>query len=384
MSSLPSSSSVIDSALADRRTAAASLGSITADIVDAAHAMARRFREGAVLYTVGTGANAPDAAHVTVEFVHPVIAGKRALPSLSLHPSQVARRAAGDSIVLGVTSNDDRAVTAALAEARDRGCLTVALTRSAVDADHCLSVDAADPLITREAHVSIYHVLWELVHEFLEAADTGAEEAVEGLSSLYPFLYERPEGTEDDIDDHARGSARSKSDETGDLRERMLTEHVESLVEAARAIAEGGTVWTFGNGGSCTDAQAIARLLGSDELAGTPRPATALTDDVATITALTNDVNFEVVFARQLRSLGRAGDVAIGLSTSGGSANVLAGLEAAADMGMTTIGFAGYDGGEMADLDALDRLFVVPSSSVHRIQESQTTLAHVMIELART
>ena len=98
------------------------------------------------------------------------------------------------------------------------------------------------------------------------------------------------------------------------------------------------------------------------------------------VTALSNDVSFDVVFSRQVRAFGRPGDIAIALSTSGGSPNVLAALEEADKSGMVTVGLAGYGGGRMAELPAVQHMFAVPSSSVHRVQEVQTTLYHVLWE----
>jgi len=112
----------------------------------------------------------------------------------------------------------------------------------------------------------------------------------------------------------------------------------------------------------------------------------SLTDDVATLTALANDVGFEVVFARQIAAAARPGDVALGLSTSGGSANVLRGFSAARERGLLTVGLAGYSGGPMAEAAArgeIEHLFVMPSASVHRIQEAQTTTYHVLWELVQ-
>jgi D-sedoheptulose 7-phosphate isomerase len=112
----------------------------------------------------------------------------------------------------------------------------------------------------------------------------------------------------------------------------------------------------------------------------------SLTDDIATLTALANDVGFELVFARQLAAAARPSDVALGLSTSGGSANVLRGFAAARERGLLTIGLAGYSGGPMAEAAArgeIDHLFVMPSASVHRIQEAQTTTYHVLWELVQ-
>jgi len=114
-------------------------------------------------------------------------------------------------------------------------------------------------------------------------------------------------------------------------------------------------------------------------------PALCLTSDIAVVTALSNDalsndVGFDVVFARQVRAFGRPGDVAFGISTSGGSSNVLAAFNEAKRVGMVTVGLSGYGGGKMADLASLDMVFAVPSSSVHRVQEVQTTLYHVLWE----
>jgi D-sedoheptulose 7-phosphate isomerase len=110
-------------------------------------------------------------------------------------------------------------------------------------------------------------------------------------------------------------------------------------------------------------------------------PALALTSDAAVLTALANDIGFDVVFARQIAAFARPGDIAMGLSTSGGSRNVLAGFAAARERGLLTIGMAGYDGGEMAAVGTIDYLFVVPSPSVHRIQEAQTTVYHALFTL---
>ncbi len=112
-------------------------------------------------------------------------------------------------------------------------------------------------------------------------------------------------------------------------------------------------------------------------------PALSLTADIAVVTALSNDVGFDVVFARQIAAFGRAGDIAVGLSTSGNSANLIRAFEEASRRGMVTIGLAGYDGGKMAETDTIDHLFVVPSASVHRIQEAQTSVYHVLWELVQ-
>ena len=152
--------------------------------------------------------------------------------------------------------------------------------------------------------------------------------------------------------------------------------------QAAARFGAGGRLFAFGNGGSATDAQQLATLFlnpGGDR--PRPLPAFGLANDTSVVTALCNDVGVEVVFARQLAAFGGRDDIAVGLSTSGNSGNLLRAFDEASRRGMLTIGLAGYDGGKMAELDSIDYLFVVPSSSVHRIQEAQTTIYQVLWEL---
>jgi D-sedoheptulose 7-phosphate isomerase len=207
-----------------------------------------------------------------------------------------------------------------------------------------------------------------------------------GVEALYPFLY----ADSSDVDAvlaEVRRSTEEKAAEIVALRESLVDRYGAQLAECADRLAQaftaGGKLFAFGNGGSSTDAAAVATLFLHPPEPARPLPATALTHDVAVLTALSNDIGFDVVFARQLGAFGRAGDVAVGLSTSGGSANVLRGFEEAGRRGMVTVGFAGYDGGKMAEADTIDYLFVVPSSSVHRIQEAQTTTYHVLWELTQ-
>ncbi|MEV1288599.1 SIS domain-containing protein [Micromonospora sp. NPDC049679] len=157
-----------------------------------------------------------------------------------------------------------------------------------------------------------------------------------------------------------------------------------------------GRLLAFGNGGSSTDAQELVRLFvcadggvggpavpGGGGPSGRPRalPAIALANDVAVVTGVGNDVGYEAVFSRQIAVFGRARDIAIGLSTGGTPANLVRAFEAADRRGMLTVGIAGHDGGRMAELDTVDYLFVVPSPSLHRVQEAQTTIYHALWEL---
>ena len=206
------------------------------------------------------------------------------------------------------------------------------------------------------------------------------------FESLYPFLYSGKSDVDAVLAQVCR-STTEKTEEITQLRAEVLKLYRDQLIDCASAMAQsfaaGGRLFTFGNGGSSTDAQAIAELFQNPGPAGHPLPAAALATDVAVLSALANDVSFDVVFARSLAANGRAGDIAVGLSTSGGSTNVLCGFEEANRRGMLTIGLAGYDGGNMAEADTIEHLFVMPSSSVHRIQEAQTTTYHVLWELTQ-
>lgn len=210
------------------------------------------------------------------------------------------------------------------------------------------------------------------------------------MRQLYPFLApggaDAPEDLAAVLADVRRSTA-EKANEIVRLREIVLEEYGAELAACAVRMADsfraGGRLFAFGNGGSSTDAQDVAALFLNPGEGVRPLPALALTTDVAVVTALSNDIGFEVVFARQLAAFGRPGDIAVALSTSGNSDNLIAALREAARLGMMTIGLAGYTGGQMAETPGLSHLFVVPSSSVHRIQEAQTTIYHALWELTR-
>lgn len=441
-------SDTVTEAFAGRVTPIERLADSAEAVAAACLAMAGRFQQGGRLLVFGNGNAATDAQHVSVEFMHPVIVGKPALPAFSLvadtatvtgiarardaeavfeHQIEVLGRSA--DIAFAVSGDGECAnVGRALIAARRKGLLTVALVggdggaiRREGLADHCLVVEVADRRIVKEGHVTLYHVLWELVHVFGERpellSDAARLPAAAGIAGLYPFLFSSSTalaGTAglfadatgsgdlaadaaptDEADpagllaDVAR-SVRDKVAEIVELRRHVGAEQAERLAACASALADsfasGGTLLAFGNGGSSTDAQDVAHtFLDPEGGPGTrPLPALCLTSDAAVVTALSNDVGFDVVFARQVRAVGRPGDIAVGVSTSGGSANVLDGLRAAKQAGMTTVGFSGYGGGKMAEAAYLDHLFAVPSSSVHRVQEVQTTLYHVLWEAVQT
>lgn len=203
---------------------------------------------------------------------------------------------------------------------------------------------------------------------------------------LYPMLSPQPSATPEVLEELAV-APRDKSAESNRLRELLLAESEEEIVVCAAAMARrfaaGGRLLCLGNGGSATAAADMVAEFLFPPPPHRPVAALSLTNDVAVVTAVANDVSFDDVFLRQVIALGRRDDVVVGISTSGNSENILRGQREARRRGMLTVGLAGYDGGRMVHDDALDHCFVVRSSSVHRIQEVQTTLYHVLWELVQ-
>lgn len=199
------------------------------------------------------------------------------------------------------------------------------------------------------------------------------------------FLYPMVDGAEavGDVEELLSGlavSAARKAEISAALRRDSLVAFDTQLDVAATAMAErfdaGGRLFTCGNGGSATDAEGVAALFSLPPAGTRQLPARSLVADVSILTALANDIGIDAVFSRQLIAHGRGADMVMGFSTSGNSANVIAAFERAAEIGMLGIGFAGHAGGAMAACEALDHCLVVPSDSVHRIQEAQSAAAH--------
>ncbi|HET9858385.1 MAG TPA: SIS domain-containing protein [Nocardioidaceae bacterium] len=190
---------------------------------------------------------------------------------------------------------------------------------------------------------------------------------------LYPFI----EGSEHDADSllvDLAASARGKAEVSARLQQASLDEWRDQLhaagAEMADRFARGGRLYTFGNGGSSTDAATLASLF-CRPARGRAVPAWSLAADQAVMTALGNDVGFELIFSRQVIAHSRPVDIAIGLSTSGNSEDLIRAFTEAKKRGLLTIGFAGHDGGAMATSPDLDYCFTIRSQSIHRIQESQ-------------
>jgi D-sedoheptulose 7-phosphate isomerase len=168
------------------------------------------------------------------------------------------------------------------------------------------------------------------------------------------------------------------------VKQQFAQDHADRIVQVAALLAKafqnGNKVLLFGNGGSATDAAHIAaEFVGRYQRDRMPLPAIALATDIAAITCIANDYGYEELFARQVRAHGQKGDIAIGISTSGNSPNVLKGVEAARDGGLTTIAWTGANGGKLAS--SVEYPFIVPSTVTSRIQESHITLGHVLCEL---
>lgn len=370
--------------------------------------------------------------------MHPVIVGKPAYPALAVR-GPGGLRAPGVAVVIsrGDAGEDTLAV---LEAARGIGLLTVALLGPGSDApaDFVFSAPGGDPAVVQEIQETAYHLLWELVHLFAESAPAGdvcitcgdtavaarvieaeggiavvESEGVRGevatelvadvrpgdvllchagvalerapggpeagspgtgdASFLYPFLGGAGSDPEALLGEACRAVA-EKAAETSLLRGGI---DLAALRRAAAAIGarleSGGRLLAFGNGGSSTDAQDLAA-----DLAAAGWDARALTEDVATVTALGNDVGFNSVFARQLIALGSPGDVALAISTSGASENVVEALAEARRRGMLSCAISGYGAGRLEGAAAPDHLLVVPGEHVPRIQEAQATAYHLL------
>ncbi len=379
----------IEAALAHRTEANARFFEREAErLARLCHLMAERFARGGRLIAVGqTPAARSDTRHIAVEFVHPVIVGKRALPALGLAGELAGRvkllALAGDIVIAFGADEDGGAAARALAVARRRGCLTIAF--SPAGAEWEFEPPTHDPYIRQELVETLYHVLWELVHVFfdhrglLEGRSPRRTHDAGASSFLYPFLDEREQELEPVVQD-VRNSVLAKAREIGALRTQTLTDNAQTLTEAAAALRagfeRGGKLLALGNGGSATDAMdAVADFVSRG------RPAIDLTADPAILTAIANDIGTDAIFSRQVIAYGAPGDAVLALSTSGGSRNVIEALAEARRRGLATIAMVGYDGGRIAGEQLADHVVVTRSEHIPRIQEAQASAYHTLREL---
>jgi D-sedoheptulose 7-phosphate isomerase len=334
--------------------------------------MAERFLRGGRLLAFGRGACATDAQHVSVEFVHPVIVGKRALPALDLSAQFALWLDAlvrPDDIVMGFAPPEgDAEVQAALDAAHLRNAMTLSFPAVTDDA-----------FIHQELIEVLYHTLWETVHVFLEHRELGQDTGPAGF--LYPFLGKNKHDSAS-LQKEVAESIRMKVRDDARLRAQVAEEQSEQIVATAMAIdgrlRRGGKLILFGNGGSATDANDWALDCIAPPSGWRPMPAISLSMEPANISAIANDVGTEVVFLRQLIAHARPADVAVAISTSGGSRNIVVALEEARKRGLLTVALLGYDGGEILRRGLADFPLIVRCDYIPRIQEVQASIYHTL------
>jgi D-sedoheptulose 7-phosphate isomerase len=352
-------------------------------LASACREMSQRFLDGGRLFAFGRGPYATDAQHVSVEFVHPVIVGKRALPALDLslqfRPWLEAMVTPVDMVMGFGPPDGDLEVWAALDVGRQRGAMDFALP--GVEGAYFTAAATCDPFVHQEIVEVLYHTLWETVHVFFEHRELGHDVGAAGF--LYPFLGKERQQTVDMLANVAV-SIEMKVREDTRLREQVAREESEKIGCAVAAIRErircGGKLILFGNGGSATDANDMALDCVMPPDGYEPIPAVSLAMEPANLSAIANDVGQELIFLRQLIAQARPNDVAIGISTSGGSRNVVLALEEARKRGLLTVALLGYDGGEVAGRGLAEFPIVVRSDYIPRIQEVQASVYHVMRE----
>ncbi len=352
-------------------------------LAEACRSMSERFLAGGRLLAFGRGPYATDAQHVSVEFVHPVIVGKRALPALDismlfrpwlqaiLHP---------DDIVMGFGPPDgDDEIRGALEFAERKKALTFALPGAA--GSYAVEAFTDDPFIHQEMIEILYHTLWESVHVFLEHRELGHEVGAAGF--LYPFLGQEKQPTADLLSQVA-ASIQMKVQDDSVLRAQVAREQAGAITSAALAIHErllrGGKLIIFGNGGSATDANDWAIDCVLPPAGYRALPAVSLALEPANISAIANDVGTEVIFLRQLIAQARPEDIAIGISTSGGPRNIIMALEEARKRNLLTVALLGYDGGEIMRKNLADFPLLVHCDYIPRIQEVQASIYHIIRE----
>ena len=235
----------------------------------------------------------------------------------------------------------------------------------------------------QELSETLYHVLWELGHVFLDHR-AGSTAGAGASTFLYPFLEEQ-NGNLDEVVTDVRRSVLMKSSEISELRTRTLDDGREALERAAATIRDaldaGGKLLAFGNGGSATDAMDVVADFREAPQGWPYRRALDLTFDSAILTALANDIGAEVLFQRQVIAYGQEGDVALAISTSGNSRNIVEALLEARRRRLKTVALVGYDGGRVAAEGLADDVVVAPSQHIPRIQEAHASAYHVLREL---
>ncbi len=328
-----------------------------ATFADIALSLADVFRTGGRLLVTAPGRD-DHAQHVAVEFVHPVIAGKPALPAIACDPAALSNVFnPGDAVLLLATSPKEL---------------------ETVNSQIPFGARVFEVVADESTLVQRYHILWEAVHLCLEYSGSSGMEQTDAVSKmLYPFLTSKAVSTDElhndkDVVTAIHSSTMAKIEQAKELAVRTMStheEHVKRVAELIVTASTHGTIYTIGNGGSSCDAARLVRLLGGGGVRSVCLPA-----NYATLSALANDIGVERIFARMIDGIASSGDVLIAFSTSGASKNLLNGFEAAKKKGLHTVGFAGYGGGQFVSTGTVDHVLAVDSDSVHRIQEVQGAL----------
>ena len=330
-------------------------------IAELCQEMSARFLNGGRILAFGRGPYAAYAQRISVQFMQPATVDKRALPALDLslffRPCLEAILRPGDIVVGLGPPQGDVLIEEALAMAHAQGALTLGLP--GIGGSYVLEPPTQDPFLHQELIGTLNHTLWETVHVFLEQQQ---ETAV--------------------VVEQVAASIQRKAQEGGRLRAPAAGEESEQMVEAARAIFDriqrGGKLILFGNGGSAADANGFAIDCVLPPAAYRTVPAISLSMEPANLTAIANDIGVELIFVRPLIAHARAEDVAIAISTSGGSRNVIVALEEARKRGLLTVALLGHDGGEILQRGLADIPLVVRSDDTPRIQEIQASVFHVI------
>jgi D-sedoheptulose 7-phosphate isomerase len=352
-------------------------------LAESCREMSERFIRGGRLLAFGRGPYATDAQHVSVEFVHPVIVGKRALPALDLSLAfepWLKTLVQADDLVMGFGPPEgDPEIWAVLDAARERKAMTFALP--GIEGSYFCRAVTQNAFVHQELIEILYHTLWETVHVFFERRELGHDVGEAGF--LYPFLGKQKQESFDVIAEVA-ASIQMKVRDDALLRTRVANEEAEKIGGAVVAIREsldrGGKLIIFGNGGSATDANDWAIDCVMPPEGYTPVPAISLSMEPANLSAIANDVGTELIFQRQLIAQARPNDVVIAISTSGGSKNIVMALEEARKRKLLTVGLLGYDGGEVMRRGLTDFPLIVRSDYIPRIQEIQASIYHVIRE----
>lgn len=350
-------------------------------LAEACREMSDRFLRGGRLLALGRGPYATDAQHVSVEFVHPVIVGKRALPALDLSllmQPWLDAIVRSDDMVMGFGPPEgDPDVWSALQSAQNHEAMTFALPGPS--GRYALKAATRDAFMHQELIEILCHTLWETVHVFFEHRELGQD--IGQTEFLYPFLGKQKQETSAVVDDVA-ASIQMKVHDDKLLRTRLAREESELMAGAAldmhSRLQNGGKLILLGNGGSATDANDWAIDCVMPPAGYHPIPAISLAMEPAIITAMANDVGIEVIFLRQMLAQAQPNDVIIAISTSGGSRNVIAAMEEARKRNLMTVALLGNDGGEIYRRGLANHPIIVRSDYIPRIQEVQASAYHVL------